>query len=210
MKKIMLMLALGLVFMTGRGQSILQLTEQIALDAQKLASLKSTLQEMYKGYDQLKDGYTHIRDVARDNFSLHKGFLDALLVTSPAVRGDPRMASIVNTANRVIAEYRSGTARVGSNPLFTAQELAYITGTLSALLTRCNRGLDELTMVTTDNTLRMSDDQRLQALDWIDAEVRSELAFLQQFDNTLAIEAALRQRDAGDIHTLKRLYGLPD
>jgi hypothetical protein len=210
MKKIMLVLALGLVFMTGRGQSILQLTEQIALDAQKLASLKSTLQEMYKGYDQLKNGYTRIRNVARDNFSLHKGFLDALLVTSPAVRGDPRMASIVNTANRVIAEYRSGTAQMGSNPLFTAQELSYITGTFSALLTRCNRALDELTMVTTDNDLRMSDDQRLQALDRIDAEVRSELGFLQQFDNTLAVEAALRQRDAGDIHTLKKLYGLPD
>jgi hypothetical protein len=210
MTKLILVLTLGLGSITGRGQSILDLTEQIAFDAQKLGSLKSTLQEMVQGYNQLKTGYTHIRDIARDNFNLHQAFLDALWVLSPAVRSDPRLTTIVNTTNRIVAEWRNGTARVSGTPLFTAQELNYITGTLSALMTRCNQDLEELAMVTTDNELRMSDDQRLQALDRIDSQLKAELSFLQQFNNSLALEAARRQKEAGDIHTLKRLYGLPD
>jgi hypothetical protein len=65
-------------------------------------------------------------------------------------------------------------------------------------------------MVSTDNTLRMSDDQRIEVLGRIDAEVKAELAYLQQFNDTLALEAARRQKEAGDLHTLKLLYGLLD
>lgn len=209
MQKMLLILALGLLSMTGRSQSILDLTEQLAFDAQKLASLKSTLQDMYQGYTQLKTGYTRIRDIVKDNFNLHKAFLDALWVVSPSVRNDPRLTTILNTATRIVSEYRAGASRASGNPVFTASELAYITGTLSALLRRCNQALEELAMVTTDNGLRMSDDQRIQVLDRIDTETRAELGFLQQFNNTLALEAARRQKEAGDINTLKQLYGLP-
>ena len=212
--------ALGLFSVTGRSQSILDLTEQLALDVQKLHTLKSTLQEMYDGYTELKNGYTHIRDIVRDNFNLHKAFLDALWVVHPAVRDDPRLDDILNTTARIVESWCSATARLGgvsgfttlpgSNPVFTAQERDYINGVLSALLNRCSQALEELTMVTTDDELRMSDAQRLAALDRIDAEVRSEAAFLQQFNNTLAIEATRRQKEAGDINTLKKLYGLPD
>ncbi|GGB23886.1 TerB family tellurite resistance protein [Puia dinghuensis] len=210
MLKMILILAFGLVSVTGRSQSILDLTEQLAFDVEKLHSMKSTLQEMYDGYTELKTGYTHIRDIARDNFNLHKAFLDALWVVHPAVRDDPRLDEILNTTARIVGNWRSATARLGGNPVFTAQERGYITSTLSALLNRCSQALEELAMVTTDDELRMSDAQRLVSLDRIDAEVRSEAAFLQQFNNSLAVEAARRQREAGDINTLKKLYGLPD
>jgi hypothetical protein len=209
MNKIFLILALALLAMSGQSQSILDLTQQLAFDTEKLASLKSTLQEMVQGYTQLKTDYTRIRDIVKDNFNLHKAFLDALWVLSPAVRGDPRMGAIVNTASKIITAYRSG-ALTAANPVFTAQELAYINGTLAALLDRCNEELDELSMVTTDFELRMSDDQRIAVLDHIEANLQTELAFCREFNKTLAVEAARRQKEAGDLHTLKRLYGLPD
>jgi len=209
MLKLFFTSVLGLTALSGRPQSIVDLTEQLALDVQKLASLKSTLQEMYTGYTNLKNGYTRIRDLAKDNFNLHSAFLDALWVLSPAVRSDPRLEEIVNTAYRIATEYKAASTQLGNNPVFTAQELAYITGTLSALLDHCSQALEELGMVTTDNELRMSDAQRLQALDRIDAELKTELNFLQQFNNSLAVEAARRQREANDITTLKQLYGLP-
>ena len=210
MLKMIFILALGLVSVTVRSQSILDLTEQLAFDVEKLQSMKSTLQEMYDGYTELKTGYTHLRDIARDNFNLHKAFLDALWVVHPAVRDDPRLDEILNTTARIVGSWRQATARLSGNPVFTAQERDYITGTLSALLDRCSQALEELTLVATDNELRMSDAQRLASLDRIDAEVRSEAAFLQQFNNGVAVEAARRQREAGDINMLKKLYGLPD
>jgi hypothetical protein len=210
MSKLLFLLTFGLFSSTGRSQSIFDLTAQLALDVQKLSSLKATLQDMYQGYDRLKTGFTGIRDIARDNFNLHKDFLDALWVVSPAVRSDPRGVGIVNTASVILAQCKIATAWFIGEPRFTAQEMSAIGGALAAMVDRCNEALKELSMVTTDNELRMSDAQRLAALDRIHAEVKSISGLLRQFNTTLAIEVARRQREAGDIHSLKLLYGLPD
>ena len=210
MLKIIFLLSLILVAVAGRSQSIADLTEQLALDAQKLSSLKATLQDMYQGYETLKSGFSRIRDVVRDNFNLHEAFLDALWVLSPAARSDPRLEEIVNTEYRIVTEYRMAMARIGSSTVFSAEEVAYITGVLAAVLQKSFWAIEELTMVTTDNTLRMTDDQRLDVLGRIDAETRSELGRVQQVDNTVAVEVVRRNKEANDIQTLKSLYGLPN
>jgi hypothetical protein len=203
------MLLLALPAARASSQSILDLTEEIILDGQKLTSLKSTLKDMEQGYDELKEGYTKIRDIAKGNFTLHQAFLDALWVLSPAVRNDPRLTEIVNMEYRIVAAYKAATGQLGTTPVFSFDEMTYINGTFSAVLQRSTQAMEELTMVTTDNQLRMSDDQRLQAMDRIDGDMKGELAFLQQFNNELAIEAARRNRESNDINTLKSLYGIP-
>lgn len=210
MKILLTILILGCSVLQARSQSIFELTEQLAIDGEQLAVMRSTLKELVQGYDQLKSGFTHIRDIVKDNFNLHKTFLDAQWILSPAVHALPQMTSIVNTTQRIMTGYRSGNTTFANNPVFTTQELSYITGTQSALLTRCNQHLEEFAMVSTDNTLRMTDDQRIDVLTRIDAELKAEYAFLQQFNDTLALEAARRRKESGDLHTLKLLYGLPD
>jgi len=209
MQKILFILVISVAAITARSQSILDLTEQLALDVQKLASIKSTLDDMVQGYDRLKTGYSHIRDIVKDNFDLHKAYFDALWILSPAVRADPRLSAVLATTTRLINSWQ-GTTQLGGSPLFTAQERSTITSTLDVLLQRCNQSVEELMMITTDNQLSMTDAQRLQAIDRIAANVDTDAAFLQHFNNELAIEAARRQREANDITTLKRLYGLPD
>lgn len=191
-----------------QSQSIADLIIQLTLDTEKLSSLKSTLQDMYKGYESLRQGYTRIRDIARDNFNLHELFLDGLWVLSPNVRSDPRITNILNTEYRLVTDYKTATAGLGANGLFTAQELDYIMNTYSGLLQLTLQSIEELTMITTDNQLRMSDAQRLQAIGRLDTESRDRLAFLQQFNNTLVIQSAQRQAAAKDINTLKSLYGI--
>src|ERR1700761_6198283 len=105
MLKLVFMAVFGLAMSAAHGQSIVDLTEELALDAQKLSSMKATLQQMYQGYTELKDGYTRIRDVVKDNFNLHEAFLDALWVLSPAVRSDPRLQEIINVEYRIVQLY---------------------------------------------------------------------------------------------------------
>jgi len=210
MLKVIYLMALCLTTMSGRPQTIADLAEQLALDGEKLTSLKSTLQDMYQGYETLQQGYSRIRNIARDNFNLHQAFLDALWVLSPAVRDDPRLEAILNTEYRIVAEYKAGMARIGSSTVFSVQELSYLTGVFSAILQKSTEAIEELTMVTTENELRMSDDQRLQALDRIDAETKNELRVLESLDNEVTIESARRVKEANDIQTLKSLYGIPN
>ena len=69
MLKIIFLAGLGLATSSAHSQTIFQLTEQIALDAEKLASIKGTLQEMYQGYADLQQGYTRDRKSTRLNSS---------------------------------------------------------------------------------------------------------------------------------------------
>ena len=209
MIRIIFLLFLSLFASIGRGQSIVDLTDQLVLDKEKLASLRATLDDMYKGYEKLRDGYTHIRDVARGNFKLHQVFLDALWVVSPAVGGDPRVRNILDMEYRIVAEYKTAVARWGHSPVFSMQELGYIGGFWSGVLGKGIQDVDELTMVLTDGQLQMTDAQRLQAIDRIDADIRGQYSALQRLDNSLAMLEAQRQKEKNDINTLKLLYGIP-
>jgi len=209
MTKIIILLSFGLLSTTCPAQSILDLTEQLALDKQKLSSLKSTLEDMYKGYASLKDGYTHVLDIARDNFSLHQLFLDALWVVSPSVSSDPHVNNILDMEYRLVAEYKTAAARWGNNSAFSPQEITYISSVWSDLLDKSLQAVEELTLVLTDGQLQMTDAQRLQLIDRIDADIRAEYTTLQRLDNNLALREAQRQKETNDINALKQLYALP-
>jgi hypothetical protein len=204
---------LGLLGALGRpahAQSIADLLIQFELDKEKLSSMKNTLQEMYQGYTELKQGYTRIRDIAKGNFNLHAGFLDALLAISPAVRGDPRITVIINSEYSIVSGYQTANTRWTTAGVFTGQELDYIIGTYSAVLQRCLQSIEELTMILTADQLRMSDAERMQAMGRIDTDTQAQLAMMQELDNTLSLQTAQRLREAGDINTLKALYDLPN
>jgi hypothetical protein len=209
MTRIFFTLSISLVTNLSQGQSITQLLEQLVLDTEKLASMKATLQQMYKGYSMLETGYTNIRDIAKGNFNLHQAFLDALLVISPTVASDPRIPTIINTEYSIVASYHAANGRWSASGVFTPVELNYIIDTYSALLDRCLQSIEELTMVITADQLRMSDGQRMQAIGRIDEETKQQAAMLQQLDNTLSIQTEQRLAAQGDINTLNSIYGLP-
>ena len=209
MTRVIILLFFSLTAAVCRGQTVFELTEQLALDKEKLSSLKSTLEDMYKGYETLKDGYTHIRDIAQGNFSLHQLFLDALWVVSPSVSGDPHIRNILDIEYRIVAEYKTAVARWGHNPVFSAQEIAYVSAVWSGLLDKSLQAMEELTLVLGDGQLQMTDAQRLQAIDRIDSDIRGQYNSLQRLDNSLALQEAQRQKENNDINALKLLYGIP-
>jgi hypothetical protein len=68
--------------------------------------------------------------------------------------------------------------------------------------------LGELTMVITANQLRMSDAERLRAIDRVYADITGQLSLLRTFNNNTSIQAIQRAREANDVGTLKSIYGI--
>jgi hypothetical protein len=208
-KKYLLILPITLLsFANARSQTIAQLVEQLSLDVQKLTQLKTILSDMYKDYEVIDKGYTDIRNIAAGNFNLHKAFLDGLLLVSPAVRDYPRIIDILNAEYSIVTEYQAANNRFRADPHFTLSELNYLSDTYNALFQRSLKSIDELTMVTTDDQLRMSDSQRLQAIDRVYSEITAQLGFLRHFNNNTTIQAIQRAKAANDIGTLKSIYGI--
>lgn len=188
-----------------RAQGVDQLIQQLVLDIQKLSQLKTILNDMKDGYRVLEQGYSQIRDIASGNFNLHKTFLDRLLAVSPNVQAYYKVPAILDKQQSILAE--TSDKRWTTANVFTPAELDYIRRTYAALKDRAGSCLDRLTMVTTADELRMSDADRLEAIDRIHADITGQLEGLWRFNDALNIQALQRAREYNNLQTLKRLYG---
>jgi hypothetical protein len=188
------------------GQS--QEIQQLLLNWEKLTQLKEILNDMYEGYKIIDKGYTTIRDISQGNFSLHKDFLDGLLEVSPAVKKYKRIADIVNYQLRIVKGCKVAYNKFKEDNNFTLDEIKVMANVYGRLLNESVKCLDELVMVITAGELRMSDDERLEAIDKIYSKVTQQFSFLKDLNNTTAVLSVQRDKDKQELDISRKLYGI--
>lgn len=182
--------------------------QQLILNIEKLSQFKKILSDMKKGYELLSGGYKTVKDMSEGNFSLHKTFLDALMEVSPMVKNYKKVGDIINYQILLAKESRNGLTRFSKNGNFNEKEIKYFESVYDNLLNLSLRNLDELTMVVTADKLRMSDDERLEAVDHIFTEMQDKLLFLREFNassNILLLQRAKERNDVQDSKDLQQL-----
>jgi hypothetical protein len=211
MKKILilpLLIAAITVYTAGpaKAQSVADLVQELTLDYQKLAGMKSTLNHMYSGYNVLTRGYNAVKGVSMDNFNQHKTFLDAQLLVSPGVRAYPRARDILRNQQDVISEYRSAKSSYAGSDLLTPEERNFLSAVYERLTQASADDLDELNRVTTDSQLRMTDAERLAAIDRLYLQSTDQLGYLRKFNEQLAGMIRQRQAYRNDRQNVNSLY----
>ena len=205
MKKLLILLTL-VIHSTCFSQS--QEAKQLLLNVEKLAQLKLMLSHMKTGYQILEKGYTSIKNISQGNFNLHRDFLDGLLQVSPAVKQYSKVADIIRVQLKLVKESKAALAEFLGSKQFTIAEIEYLGNVYANLLKECLKTLDELAMVVTAGKLRMSDDERLQAIDKIYDEVMEQYTFLNEFNNGTAIFSLQREKEKMDIDLMRKVHGL--
>jgi hypothetical protein len=180
--------------------------QQLALNIEKLAQFRQILKDMKKGYEILTKGYNSVKDLTEGNFSLHKTFLDALMQVSPTVRNYRRVGDIINYQVILVREYRAAFDRFRNSGNFNTGEIAYLERVYDNLFNQSLRNLDELTTVITAGKLRMSDDERLEAIDRIYADMQDKLLFLRSFNNNTSVLAVQRTKELNDVDAMRSIY----
>jgi len=184
--------------------------QQLLLNVEKLAQFKQILTDLKKGYEIVAKGYTAIKDISQGNFSLHKVFLDGLLEVSPSVRRYKRIADIISLQIRLVKEYKAAFNRFKQTEHFTIKEIDYISGVYDRLFNSSIKSLEELFTVITAGQLRMSDDERLTAIDKIYADMKDKTAFLRHFNNSTTVLAVQRSKEQSEVNVMRKLYELED
>jgi len=183
--------------------------ERLILDIQKLAQMKNILSDLYKGYEILNTGYNTIKSISQGNFNLHKAFLDGLLAVSPAVKNYQKALDIIDYEGRIVTEYKSALSRFRQDKHFNPDEITYMINVYNNLISGTLTNLSNLLNVLTANKLRMSDNERMHAIDGIYDDTKDKYLFLRQFNNSTTILAVQRAAEYNDAGTIKNLYGLP-
>ena len=204
MKK-MLLILLTVVSLNCYSQS--QEAQQLLLDWEKLTQFKKILQDMYNGYKIVSKGYTTIRDISSGNFNLHKAFLDGLMDVSPAVKKYKRIADIINYQLQIVKQYKAAFDQFKGDKNFTVDEITYMGKVYGNLFNESIKNLDELVMVITAGKLRMSDDERMQAIDKIYASVEDQFSFLKDFNSSTLYLSMQRQNEQTEIDMARKIHG---
>ena len=181
--------------------------QQLALDIEKLSRMKAMLQEMYKGYQILSNGYNTIKDLAEGNFDLHNTFLNNLLAVNPSVKNYIRVADIIKSQATLTAEYKKAQSQFTQSGVFSTGELHYFTTVYTNLFNKSIDNLDALVKILTNNTLRMSDAERLSAIDRLYIDMQDKISFLRQFNGQAAAVGLRRQQLLRENTTLQNLFG---
>lgn len=202
------MVILGICLMTIPVKAQSDEIQQLLLNLQKLAQFKKILQNMYDGYKILNNGYTAVVNISQGNFNLHNTFLDNLFQVSPSVRKYKRIADIINYQIRIVKEYKAAFNQFQNDKQFTVQEIEYIGKVYKNLFEQSLKSLDELAMVITARKLRMSDEERLHAIDIIYASIEDQYSFLKDFNGNTAMLSLQRKSENTEIMMSRRLNGL--
>ena len=163
---------------------------------------------MKTGYQIVSGGYNTIKDISKGNFNLHQTFLDGLMQVSPAVKKYRRIGEIISMQGQLIKEYKSAFRRFETSNLFNANEITYIKNVYANLFNKSLQNLEELAMIITAGKLRMSDDERLNAIDRIFNDAGDKLVFLRTFNKENNVLAIQRGREMVDTKISKKLNGL--
>lgn len=204
MKRIFLILILCPVLCFGQSQE----AKQLMLNVEKLAQLKLMLSHMKTGYQILSKGYNTISDISKGNFNLHKTFLDGLLQISPAVRKYKKVADIIDFQLKIVKEYKAAFNEFKGSKHFTLTEIEYMGKVYGNLISESLKKLEELAMVITAGELRMTDDERIAAIDRIYADVEEQYMFLNEFNNSTALLSAQRDNEQREIDLMRKIHGI--
>jgi len=183
-----------------------QEAKQLLLDVEKLAALKNILSDLKKGYEIISGGYNAIKNISEGNFNLHEMFLNSLLQISPAVKNYKHIADIIDAQLKIVSEYKTAYRQFRQSNLFSTGEIDYIGNVYSNLFNQSVKNLDALATIVTANKLRMSDDERMSAIDDNWKEVENKLMFLRHFNNNTKILALQRAKEQNDVSVMNELY----
>ena len=205
MKKICIILVFILTARTGV-QAQAQEIQQLLLNITKLTQFKQILSDMKKGYEILTKGYNTVKDISEGSFNLHQTFLDGLFEVSPSVRKYKKIAGIIDMQVKLMNNYKTAFNRFRQSGQFSAGEIDYLSRVYGRLFDQGIKDLDDLSVIVTAGKLRMSDDERLAAIDRLHDGMEDKLLFLSDFNGKTGVLAMARAKEAGEVRVMQDLY----
>lgn len=204
MKKIIVLLFIAYLI-TGGLQA--QNKQQKVLLLQ-IAALQVYIDYAKKGYTVVKKGLHFIGDVKKGEVNLHSDYFSSLQKVNPKIKNYVKVAEIISMQILIIKTYKSTLEGLRNDDLFHGDELDYIQRSFDRLFDNCNNILNELLEVTTDVTLELKDDQRIERIDGLHRTMIDDYAFCQNFCSEARKLSLSKAKENNDAKRGRELNGL--
>src|SRR5690606_4082759 len=119
-----------------------------------------------------------------------------------------RIRRTLDLQKQLVSEYKRVWGLIRNDNHFTQKELEYMYLVYSGIMTESIRNLDQILAVVNAFTTQMSDGERLEIINRYSDEIERNYYDLKQF-NTQNIQLSIsRAKDAHEIQTIRKVYGL--
>lgn len=171
----------------------------------QIAELQSYIELARKGYGIVSDGLNFIGDLKNGTFGLDKDYFSSLNNISPAVKKDNNIANTIALQTSINGLYNKAKQDEQSAYL-SSSEQSYIQKVWSNLLDKCSDDITQLDNLTTAGNYKMTEDERLQAIDKVYNDMQDKSAFAGSFYNETKVLINQRTKEHIEVKTLSSMY----
>ena len=119
-----------------------------------------------------------------------------------------RIKKIMELQEKLVDEYKAAWRLVQQDEHFTQEELNYMYLVYSGILKESVKNLDEILLVINPFKTQMSDGKRLEIISRVGDKIERNYYDLRAFNAQNVMLSLNRAKDAHEIETVKKLYGL--
>jgi hypothetical protein len=181
---------------------------QIKYLREQIAALKVYGDYTLKGYRIAKEGLAFIYSIKQGDFTLHQDYFSSLSRVNPKIKDYRKVADIVSLSQEIMKVCQRHKTLVDQSGMFSPEEVGYFKKVFENLLDDCTGLIEQLTRLTTDSTLELKDDERLNRIDGLYTDMQDKYAFARDFSLQAARLAIQRQHQKGDVSSGRLLYGI--
>ena len=174
----------------------------------QIAALQVYIDYAKKGYSAVSKGLNFIGDAKKGEVNLHSDYFTSLLKINPKVKNYYKTAEIISMQFKIMKICKRTSADLKTADLFHGSELDYIQRSFERLLQNCSDTLEQLLAVTTDASLELKDDQRIERIDALHETMLKDYNFcisLSSDANLLSVSKTAEKKDSKNVSAV---YGL--
>lgn len=178
----------------------------------QIAALKGYHHWIEKGYRIASGGLDLVSAFKQGDVSQHRRYFSGQEFVSPAVKKDPKVSAILEmeAAITAISHHLTALSTRSQAAVLNSHERQSVKRMGAAAITEADKDLGTLQLLVTDRQLKMTDGERIKAIDRLYRRVRKSLSATTIFNRRLQALVRWRKRQAaasGEKNLLRRLYG---
>jgi len=209
MKKQLIVICVLLACISASGQNFFaQKKTKLKYIAQQIAAFQVYAGYVEKGYRIASEGWNLIDDIKNGDFDLHNNYFNSLKTVNNSIAGYEKIDAAKGYEDNIRKVSNAIQDFINSNEGLQESEKQYVNAVLKNLLNGTEAADRELTMITSDGDIEMTDDERITRINVAYADMQDKYSFVKHFEQAVKILALSRQRESNDINLGRSAYNL--
>jgi hypothetical protein len=192
----------------GIGGFFNQQTSKQKIMLEQIAGLQARLNLLKTGNNITETGLNTAGDLKGRTFSLRETYFNSLFQVSPGVSSNPKIKNIAELQQQIMLVFNRVLSWRAWQNIFTTAERNYVRTVYAGVLKKSQEDQEELALVLTPGKLHMTEYQRLERIDHINASMQEKYNLTRSIAAKCRMAAMDRLTERRQDEQLKKLYGL--